>query len=286
MSPMLLEQFVLSAPYFERHGLLLALDGAEPVGFVHAGFGPSKDGSAIATCDGVTCVLMVSPHEQRDEILRELLRRSEQHLRSRGAQTLYAGGNERLNPFYLGLYEGSQLPGILASNETALALYRDCGYKEVGRRLILQRDLSDFRPVVDRKQMLVRRSHTVEATFDPPVANWWEACTIGVTDRTCFTVYPQMGEPACGSVTFRDIGPFGANWGARQVGLLRLEISPESRRKGLATFLTGQGLRQLQTHGASRCEVQVAQENEAAIGLFRKLGFAEVDQGVILRKPA
>ena len=41
MTSALLEACVFSKPYFDREGLLVAVDGARVVGFAHAGFGPN-----------------------------------------------------------------------------------------------------------------------------------------------------------------------------------------------------------------------------------------------------
>jgi ribosomal protein S18 acetylase RimI-like enzyme len=63
-----------------------------------------------------------------------------------------------------------------------------------------------------------------------------------------------------------------------------LEIDESERRQGLATFLLGEGLRQSHRHGATLVEAQAMQHNTAALSLYRKLGFEEVDQGVVFRK--
>ena len=73
MSPSVLETFVLAKPYFDRHGLILAVDDDRPVGFVHAGFGPCDDGSKISTELGVTCMLMTVPHPEQDAIAQQTL---------------------------------------------------------------------------------------------------------------------------------------------------------------------------------------------------------------------
>ena len=47
-----------------------------------------------------------------------------------------------------------------------------------------------------------------------------------------------------------------------------------------ATFLVGESLRQLHSHGVSLVETHVLLENKPAIGLFAKLGFQKVDSGI------
>jgi len=46
----------------------------------------------------------------------ELLLRSEAYLQDRGSKIIYGGGIRPLNAYYLGLYGGSELPGILATD--------------------------------------------------------------------------------------------------------------------------------------------------------------------------
>ena len=49
MTPPMLEACVFSKPYFDRLGLLVALDDGQMVGFAQAGFGPNADRSGIDT---------------------------------------------------------------------------------------------------------------------------------------------------------------------------------------------------------------------------------------------
>jgi ribosomal protein S18 acetylase RimI-like enzyme len=286
MSASLLDSLVLAKPYFDRHGLILADDDGRPVGFVHAGFGPNEDFSNLATQRGVTCMLMVSPHPQRETIARELVAQSEDYLRRGGARELYGGGVYPLTPFYLGLYGGSELPGVLASDAAMCQLYTEAGYTAADQCIVLERDLHGFRPAVDRRRMQVRRQYNVEATVDPPPANWWEACTWGQTDHTRFEVLRREGGPSAGSAMFWEIEPLASSWGVHAMGLVALQINASLRRQGLATFLVGEAMRQLQQCGVTRIQVQVMQPNAAARGLYAKLGFTEIDRGVVYRKQA
>jgi GNAT superfamily N-acetyltransferase len=284
MSANMLESYVLWKPYFDREGVILAVDDDRPVGFVHAGFGPDEDQSSLSTQLGVTCLLMTYPHPQRERIARELLACSEKYLREHGAKVLYGGCIRPLDPFYLGLYGGSELPGILVSDELGQEAFRNGGYKEIDRCIVLHRELAGFRAPVDRLQMLVRRRFNVEAVFDPPSSTWWEACTVGQTERTRFDLVSRDGGPPRGHATFWNLEPLASSWGVHAVGLSALEIDESERRQGLATFLLGEALRQSHGHGATLVEVQAMQHNTAALSLYRKLGFQEVDQGVVFRK--
>lgn len=284
MSVAILDRLVLSKPYFDRLGLIVAVDDDRPVGFVHAGFGSTADGSDLATERGVTCMLLVAPHAQADEIARELLVQSEDYLIRRGAKTLYGGCIEPLNPYYLGLYGGSEMPGVLASHTQLVDLLQKNGYREVERTVIMHRLTTGFRPTIDRTQMLLRKRFKLEMVPDPPTDTWWEACTIGMTERIRFQLVPKDGGKAAAVATFWDIEPLASTWGVRAMGLMRMATASDLRRQGLATFLLGECVKELQQQGISQIELQCMQQNEAAQRLYAKHGFQQVDAGIVFCK--
>jgi len=229
---------------------------------------------------------MVAPRDDRAAIAAELLVRSERYLLDRGAQRLLGGGVAPVDPFYLGFYGGSELPGTLASDTLALELFRRAGYSETERRLILQLELAGFRPQVSRQQMQLRRAYKVDAVSDPPPATWWEACTLSHADRTQFALLPRTEGTECGFAVFWNIDPLASSWGVHAAGLAQLEIAEGVRRQGLATFLLGEALRQLHVQGITLVEAQASQGNAVALCLLHKLGFHQVDEGVVLEKTA
>lgn len=278
------EQFVLAKPYFDREGLIVAIDAGQLVGFVHAAFGPRDDEAGVSQQFGVTCLLLVRGDYQRRGIGAELLARSEAYLTTRGAQVLYAGGIHPLNAFYLGLYGGSELPGVLDSDRGAQQLFLLHGYREIDRTLVLQRDITGFRPPVDRTQMQIRRRSTVQIISDPPVRTWWEACTVGGQERTCFELLARDSSTVIAQATFWSIQPLAKAWGVHAAGLVGLEVDESHRRQGLATFLLADAFRHLQSQGVSLIEAQTMRANLAAQKLYEKLGFRLVDQGAVYRK--
>jgi ribosomal protein S18 acetylase RimI-like enzyme len=281
MLPTLFERHVLSKLYFDREGLIVAESEGRIVGFAHAGFGPTDDFSDISTELGTTAMLMTVASD--DGLADELLARSEERLRSRGAKVLYAGGIWPLNPFYLGLYGGSEAPGILTSSRSLVEIFTRAGYEEIDRVLVFQRELAGFRSPVDRQQIQWRRNCQIEAELDPPPANWWEACQWAQSDRYRFSLRLRGG-PVCGTAVYWDMEPLASSWGVHAAGLIQFEVDAGQRRQGLGTFLVAESMRQMHEQGATLVETQTMQSNTAAVGLYKKLGFKEVDQGLVLRK--
>lgn len=284
VSPDLLEQLVFAKLYFDYAGMTLAWEDDRPVGFAHAGFGPNEPQDAICPELGVTCAVVVRPDCAQAEVAAGLLERCEAYLRSRGAKVLYGGGIQPLNPFYLGLYGGSELPGVLESDLVAQQLFRDHGYRQIDCTLIMQRELAGFEAPIDRRQMQIRRGMVVELAIDPPSRTWWEACTLGDFDLSRFDLVQRTGGPPVATATFRSMEPIGAGSPGRRAGLIELHVDPAFRRRGLAVFLLSEAFRQFLRQGIMTVEAQVMEHNAAGLGVYRKFGFHEIDRGSVYRK--
>lgn len=278
-----LDRSILSKPYFDARGFRLAFDGGRPLGFVHAAFGSREDGAALDFTRGVIAMLMVSPHPQAASIERELLDAAEDYLRVRGAKTVHAGGDRGDQPFYLGLYGGSEYSGILMSDEGAIRRYLASGYQEVRRRLVLQKRLAGFRAPVDRRQMALRRKYTVTQVSDPSPASWWDACVHQPTERSRFSARDELGEVK-GEVDLWVISPMGASWGVNAVGVSELKILEATRRQGLGAFLVAEALKTAASEGAALAETHIPVDNVAALRICKVLGFEEVDVSITFAK--
>ena len=282
----LFEQLLFGKLYFDYRGMIIALNEGSPVGFAHAGFGPNESHNWVSTEMGVVCMVMVRPESEDSGVAVGLLERSETYLRQCGARVLFGGGIRPLSPFYLGLYGGAELPGVLRSDAPAQSLYRSHGYEESERTLIFRRELSGFRPLVDRFQLRLRRAMSLQTIIDAPTRDWWEACTTGDFDLTRFEIRPRGGGALLGRVTVRSMDSIGLAGPVRSAGLLELYVDPAQRRQGLATFLLGEALSELSRQGYGVIEAQATEANAAALGLSRKLGFEQIDEGVVFRKEA
>ncbi len=289
MTTTLFEQKVLSKPYFDREGLIVAMDGSRMVGFAHAAFGPTPDGAGVDTRTGTTCLLMVGRHADRQQVAQQLLMHCERYLARRGAQTWMAGCVRPVNPFYQGLYGDTDSPGIFESDTETVRLFQASGYQTVQTRVILERKLSGFRPIVDRLQMQVRRQYMIQVDVDPPASNWWDACTTEQIERRVHRIISRRGEQPCGQITSWEMDRMSMARGVRAAGLMLLEIDHEHRGQGLGTFLVGETLRWLHTQSTRPVElavIQIPEDNRAARSLFEKLGFQAVDRSLVLRKTA
>jgi ribosomal protein S18 acetylase RimI-like enzyme len=275
----LIEYFTFAKPYFDPQGMILALADNIPVGFVHAGFGPTADGSALDTRVGVLCSLGVVPGFRRQGVGSELLRRAEDFLRGRGATEWIAGPLAPRNPFTFGIYGGCQSAGFLDSDPLARSFLEKHGYRPREAVVVLQRRLSQALNVADARFAAFRPQYEVHAG-PLPVRTWWQECVLGPIEVVEFRLVDRArpGTPVASAVLW-EMETFRPRWDDHAVGVLSVEVQPDLRRRGLAKFLLAQILRHLQEQYFSLVEIQVADGDAAGLGLARQLGFQPVDAG-------
>jgi ribosomal protein S18 acetylase RimI-like enzyme len=278
-----LEELVFSKPYFDPAGLTLAVDGPQPLGFVHAGFGPNPERQDLDLTTGVISALRVVDCPSSEEVARGLLDQALAYLKERGARVVYAGSAFPFAPYYLGLYGGSRIPGVLDEDASARRGLLAAGFQQQEEIFIFQRHLAGYRTLVDRQQMAVRRQYQVTSDSDPDSTNWWDACTLGSTLRTRFVLNDRKSNAEVAAVTFWDMQPLASCWGVTAMGLYDLQVNAEARRCGLGTFLVCESLRALSQLGISLVEAQVRQSDAIACNMFQKLGFAQVGSGHIFQ---
>jgi ribosomal protein S18 acetylase RimI-like enzyme len=293
VSPQLLEYGVFSKPQFDPEGLILATRDDLPVGFVHGGFAPNESGTAIDTSLGTTHMLMLQGTLQEgmsaglsdgEALADDLLAASEQYLRDRGAKVLYGGGIRPLNSFYQGLYGGSEIPGVLHTDRVLTATCARNRYCEIDRVVILQCDLARFRPPFSRRVRQIKRTAQWVESVDPHTTSWWDACLWSGLQRDHFELVDKALGKVIARVSFWDVQPLSSSWGLSTAGLIDLFVEYDWRRQGCASHLLREAFRLLRRRGVSTVEVQTMASNEAALAFYRKLGFTEVDHGLVFRK--
>ena len=190
-----------------------------------------------------------------------------------------------MRSFYLGLYGGSDLPGILDSSPTMQAIFRLAGYEEGERIAVLRRRLAGFRPPINRLQVAIRRNTVLRVIDESTRRTWWEAAT---TTGIALRRYElrNYSEEVLGSASLWDMQPLSSAWGVTAAGLLHIDIEGPRRRQGLAKYLVAEAMHDLTEEGVSLMETHVATSNEAALALFESLGFETTEFGIVFRKPA
>lgn len=280
------DELVFAQTYFDPAGLIVACDGAEVVGYVHAGFGANEDRSWISTTQGVICAVMVRPSHRGRGIGRELVRRAEQYLLSRGTTRIQAGPADPRDPFYCGIYGGTQSAGFLASDPAAAAFFVSLGYQPGQEYLVFQRSLGvGSADPVGVRLVNVRRSTRLTALPQDPKSWWWQT-RIGRLDAMHLALTPRQGGGALARVSVVGLDRYSTRWQTRGIGLLNLFVAESCRQKGYGQALLVEVCRRVRDDMIQLAEAHAPAADSAAIAVLESAGFSAVDTGrVYYRTP-
>lgn len=277
LNPAILEQMVLSKPYFDPTGLLILWDNQAPVGFVHASFGRNEEQNGLDRTQGVLCQIQISDTPRHQEYAGVLLAEAFEYLKAHGAEDVVAGGRFPNSPFYNGLYGGSRSIGVLHEDARVQLWLENSGFQRGAPIQIRHWNLCDFRPLMDRQQLMIGRSFLLDAQLDPISPNWCDATNFGVSSKIGFSLRDRKSSQVVGALTYWDMEPLVRNWGVNGMGLIELWVTPDLRKKGIATYMVGESQRQLKQQGVSLVEIQHPLDDPAMQPLCDKLGFQTVD---------
>jgi ribosomal protein S18 acetylase RimI-like enzyme len=279
-----LDMLVLSEHYFDRQGLIVAMDDGEAVGFVHAGFGFNAEGTGISFEEGVICAVIVRNDFRRQGLGRQLVARAEEYLIRRGAKSIYAGESNRRNPFYLGLYGGAESVGFLESDKNADPFFKALGYEPLQKYELLRRSLVVAKEPFDPRGVAIKRTMKLAILDTPPGANWWWMTRYGRFESLSFVLAPNSGGTPPALVSCWGMEFHAQTRGERTVGITGLSVDENERRKGLGRTLVSEMMRRLREDLVGQAEVAVRADDPAGLGLFQSLGFTPFDTGVVYRK--
>lgn len=278
-----LEHLLFSKPIFDPKGLHLALDGDNIVGLCHAGFGCDERERQLDRSMGTIAMLMVDPDYRRQGIGTKLLHRGQQYLREHGANIQYAGGLFPLNPFYLGLYGGSELPGVLDTDQSMVAFLGKRNYTAADTCLVFQRTLEEIPTIEDPRLPLLWRQVELTAEPWPMPTSWWHASVMQSVVSLAYEMVERSTRRPIGHAWVWEMESFGLAWKMPTVGISQFEVAEPFRRQGYGKLFVHSILKHLRGQKINCVEVQTMERNQSARGLYAALGFQQVDTGHIYR---
>jgi ribosomal protein S18 acetylase RimI-like enzyme len=271
---------------FDRHGLVVAVDEDNVIGFAHAGFGPRElmgPSHALDTLMGTVAMLLVHPRDDAQAIAVALLEHTVAYLKGRGAQVVYAGGQHPLNPFFWGVYGGSEFAGILESHELFHAAAALQGFDPVATTVLFEASLSNPEPR-DVRFVPVRRQFRVEIDEDSLMPSWWDALAIGQFHPTLLRLIDRQSGLCRASAWTWEIAPgMAAEDRLSRTAMFNLEVHPEFRRRGLGRMLVVECFRHARDQRGDILCAQTASTNIAALQLYQSLGFQMVEHATLYR---
>jgi ribosomal protein S18 acetylase RimI-like enzyme len=279
----LLERYVLAKPIFDPHGLIVAEENGDVVGFAHAGmslhpFNPQPV--------GVTCMLVVRPAHRRKGIGGELLKRAEQYLQQKGAEVLVAGGHWPNNPFYMGVYGGCESPGFLCSDAYIEPFVLKHGYQIEQKIFVLQRLLDQPMRMFDPRFVPLRSRFDLEFGSPRHLLSWWQECVYGYLDPLQFVLNDRQNGTWAARTLVWEMEAFSYYWQRPTVGIFDFEVNQPYRQQSVGRYFLSLIMKYIQEQFFTLVELQLEETNLHGLQFLRSLDFEHVDTGyVYVRKP-
>ena len=282
---------IINKLHFDPAGLVVAepAGGGRPVGFAHAAFGPAEPAGPshrLDTALGTVAMLVTRPELADDPELGDaLLARALAYLRERGASVLYAGGQPPLNPFYHGLYGGSEWAGILPDHAAFRRAVEAGGFRPVASTQLLELDLATWREPRDPKAAFLRRQTRLEVADDALLPSWWDALALDPFRPTAFRLATKADGRTLATALTWDMAWFGRD-GRTRAGIAAFEVDFALRRKGYGRHLLGEILRHARSQLIEVLSVQTSSANTPALAMYHAAGFEPVGTTTLYRLPA
>jgi ribosomal protein S18 acetylase RimI-like enzyme len=282
-----LDSHAFGTALFDAAGLIVAEIDRRIVGFVHAGFGPDLPVESAQPFDvsheiGIISMLCVEPRLDDPELLAGLIDAAARYLRSRGAKVLYAGGLFPLNPFYWGIYGGSEGAGVLAGHDAFHSILRASGYEPVSTTVLLEADLTVPEPR-DPRTALIRRQTQIEVVDDALPSHWWQNLALGDFELMTARLLLKDDGTLVARAQAWDMGWFGREDERTRIGLINLEVELQHRRKGYGRFLVSEIFRRARENMIAVVAVATSSSNQPALALYASLGFQPIDESTLYR---
>ncbi len=284
-SPAIWDICVLSKPYFRADELAIALDSNNnPLGFVHFGFVGDKGLQSLSQDHAAIHALCITPNPDEDLIAKDLLAYAESSLIERNARSCSGiGGGERTG-FYLGIADGDNLMGVLASDQKSQRWLSAAGFRPLRPTECWELELAMFRPPMDRMQIQARRACTIGRILDEDYEHWWTSTALGHCDQTRFHLMTKSSSRLVGVLTgwFPEPSILGLDASIVRITLDEPPASEEAREQFL--YLASESLRQLQQERKHLARAVVSADKQRMVSLLLRLGFRSVDHGLVFEK--
>lgn len=279
------DDLIFAQPYFDRNGLIIACDDGKAVGFVHAGFRADATQQQLTCAEGAICAVMVLPEYRHQGIGRRLVELAEEYLRASGATAIHAGPAPPCDPFYFGLYGGSQPAGFLESDTDAKPFFTRLGYVPSARHIVYQRRLTDASDPVGLRLITIRRSTQLVMMESATPRPWWWQTRPGRLDTLHLGLVPRGGGDPFAEVTVVGLDLYVPRWQARPIGLIDLHVPEEHRRKGYGQALLVEVCRRFREEVVGIIEAHAPEIDGPSRAVFRSANFLEIDAGIVYRRP-
>lgn len=278
------DQFVLSRPYFEARALQVAVNTQTNTiqGFVHCGFGPDEPEKFCMSLDREMGALAIICGPPDTDLSSLLIQAGVSYLKTAGAKVVYAGGRFPLNPFYWGLYGGSEFAGVLDSQSHLYHALATNGFQECGGSTLLEFDLASPAPR-HVKNAILRRECRVNLNEEKAFECQWTELALENFLPLSLELNDKLTNTPIASASLWPMSLYGRRTGQARIGLIDVNVTPGHRRKGFGRLLLSESVKHAADLSYDVMCVQTDATNTTAVSFYENSGFAKVGSTRLFR---
>ena len=224
VSAAMLETHVFSKSYFDPNGLIIATAREQLVGAAFCGFAPSPARNQLDFRVGIISHAIVDPAAP-ESAFSQLGKATLNYYRSHQSETLFWGSRFPESPFLSGFCGGTFVPGLVASDVTQTNRLLQTGFGDCGEIEVLRLEVESFKPPVDRRVVMAKRSYDVRLTLDPLPESWWQHNVSAFRHQLDFRMVERKSNRVCGLVSFCNSRPQDAGWDSRFLGIAQFVVN-------------------------------------------------------------
>ena len=217
---------------------------------------------------GTIAMLVVEPELDDPDLVSGLIDAAQIYLRSRGAKVIYAGGLFPLNPFYWGLYGGSEGAGVLSGHQRFHERVLERAMNRSARPCF-SRPISGVPEPRDPRTAVIRRQTQIEFLDDALPTDWWQNVALGDFQLMSARLLLKADGTQVAQAQAWDMGWFGREDGLSRIGLINVDVPPEHRRKGYGRFLVSEIFRRARENLVASVAVATSTDERARAGALR-----------------
>jgi len=262
LTPERFVELVERKSYFDPTGLLVALDGGDVLGWVHACWAPATEAWHAADQRGALLRMLLYPRARLD-VGRALVAEVTVWLEGTGGFELLALHAQGGYPFYRGLWYGSEPMGPVTMPHVQLALEVG-GYTNTQESVFMTAELPAS-PQVVAAPGLELTTAPAELVHGGMRESW-----VGFTPMQ---TQARRGEAVAGSIGWTVLPHVAEKLGAPCLSIWSLGVMEEHRRQGIASALVAQVMRESYAQGARFGSVATQLWNAPAQATYAKFGF-------------